>query len=59
MVVFGLIAGFEPGIEDFSGIADLEEPLARIFRAIAQCMGLGAFIVLLRMPRDGVDTAAQ
>jgi len=59
MVVFGLIAGFEPGVEDFSGIEDLTGAVTGIFRSIAHCMGLAALIVLLRMPRDGVDTVAQ
>ena len=57
LVVFGILAGFEPGLEDFSGIPDLPDAVSRIFAAISQCMGLGALIVLLRMPRDGVDVA--
>ena len=57
LVVFGILAGFEPGLEDFTGIPDLPSAVSRIFAAISQCMGLGALIVLLRMPRDGVDVA--
>ncbi len=52
MVVFGLLAGFEPGVVDFSGIPDLSRSVAGIFESIATCMGLAAFIVLVRMPRD-------
>ncbi len=52
MVLFGLLAGFDPGISDFSEIPDLPSSVAGIFGSIAQCMSLAAIIVLVRMPRD-------
>jgi len=59
MVVFGLLAGFEPGVVDFASVPDLADSMGGIFESIAQCMALAALIVLIRLPRDTEDAVAQ
>jgi MFS family permease len=49
--LLGLLAGIDPGAAEFSAIAGLDEGLARVFVAVAVCVGVSALVAVVRFPR--------